>query len=340
MGEPLSPDRVFDFPMDEPEPQHAYDFFAPRLLPGYAGNPNNTNGWIKEDVPFLGELGEPLGAEVDEPLVDLVINELPEPIVEVEEQMVAPVMDMMEDLSMLFRGEDESRDDEFEGPKDDEEVWEMDEEWLMEPVTPPLMSFMPPSSTYEVGSSSTIADERHSLTLSAPRVPVPPSVIRDLCTRMGNLEYGHGFLVKKVIMVSDAGVADSIAIEEIGPRVSTMDGHKQGQQATIQRDETGVGLSQHVQTLHAVVQHRDVQIQQLQTLFAEMSNREGTLMQCILGLDRRLTNVERRPPGPHLSDICVGSDSGHLEIIMIGSTGLGTEDCNCWGNLGHVVALE
>ncbi|GKA92430.1 hypothetical protein Tco_0814355, partial [Tanacetum coccineum] len=58
MGEPLSPDRVFDFLMDEPEPQHAYDFFAPGPLPGYAGNPNNMNGWIEADVPLLGELGD------------------------------------------------------------------------------------------------------------------------------------------------------------------------------------------------------------------------------------------------------------------------------------------
>ncbi|GKE00580.1 hypothetical protein Tco_1388563 [Tanacetum coccineum] len=32
MGEPLSPDHVFDFPMDEPESHPAYDFFAPRPL--------------------------------------------------------------------------------------------------------------------------------------------------------------------------------------------------------------------------------------------------------------------------------------------------------------------
>nr|GFA24051.1 hypothetical protein [Tanacetum cinerariifolium] len=78
MGEPSSPDRVFDFPMDEPEPHPAYDFFAPGQLLGYAGNPNNMNGWIEEDVPLLGELGEvgkPLGAKADEPMVDLVVDE-------------------------------------------------------------------------------------------------------------------------------------------------------------------------------------------------------------------------------------------------------------------------
>ncbi|GKD99516.1 hypothetical protein Tco_1387500, partial [Tanacetum coccineum] len=50
MGEPLSPDRVFNFPMDEPHP--AYDFFAPRPLLRYAGNLNNMNGWIEADVPL------------------------------------------------------------------------------------------------------------------------------------------------------------------------------------------------------------------------------------------------------------------------------------------------
>ncbi|GKB60783.1 hypothetical protein Tco_0916969 [Tanacetum coccineum] len=66
------------------------------------------------------------------------------------------------------------------------------------------MLVMPPPSTYEVGGSSTTAAEGHSL------------------TRMGNLEYGHGQLVKKVITMSDAEVADSIVVREIGPRVSTV----------------------------------------------------------------------------------------------------------------------
>ncbi|GKB03480.1 hypothetical protein Tco_0831623 [Tanacetum coccineum] len=141
------------------------------------------------------------------------------------------------------------------------------------------MPVMPSPSTYEVGGPSTAAAEGHSLTLLAPGVPVPPSVIEDLCTRMGNLEYGHGLLVKKVITVSEAEVADSIAIREIGPRVSTMEDQmqvmasqmvqvvsklEQGQQAATQRDETITGLSQ----------------------------------QCIFGMDRRLADLERRPSRP------------------------------------------
>nr|GFD11310.1 hypothetical protein [Tanacetum cinerariifolium] len=146
----------------------------------------------------------------EELMVDSVIDEVAELMVEVEEQMVALVVDMKEELAMLF-------------------------------------------------------------------------VIKDLCTRMGNLEYGHSQPVKKVIQLSDAKVADGIAIREIIPRVSAIEGHvqvmtsqmvqvvgklekvgtqiEQGQQATTQQDETIEGLSQQVQTLQAAVQQRDMQIQ-------------------------------------------------------------------------------
>ncbi|GJS42289.1 hypothetical protein Tco_0567332 [Tanacetum coccineum] len=112
MDVPPSPDHVFDFPMDEP-----HHFFAHGSLPGYAGNPNNTNGWIEADVSLLGEMGEPLEAKVDEPMVDPVIDELAKPIVEVEEQVVALVMDMEEDLTMLFGDADFSH----HGLDDDED---------------------------------------------------------------------------------------------------------------------------------------------------------------------------------------------------------------------------
>ncbi|GKF52542.1 hypothetical protein Tco_0159452 [Tanacetum coccineum] len=77
MGEPLSPDRVFDFPVDESESHPAYDFFALGPLPRYVGNPNNNNGWIEADVPLLGELG----MVADEPMVDPMVDEIAEPIV-------------------------------------------------------------------------------------------------------------------------------------------------------------------------------------------------------------------------------------------------------------------
>ncbi|GKD17170.1 hypothetical protein Tco_1206328, partial [Tanacetum coccineum] len=65
-----------------------------------------------------------------------------------------------------------------------------------------------------------------------------------------------------------------------------------------QRDETVTGLTQQVQALQVDVQHRDTQIQQLQTIVTEMSIRESTLMRCILGLEKRIAALERRPPRP------------------------------------------
>ncbi|GJR94817.1 hypothetical protein Tco_0266991 [Tanacetum coccineum] len=218
MGEPLSPDRVFDFPVDEPELHPAYDFFAPGPLPGYAGNPNNNNGWIKADVPLLRELG----VVADELMVGLMVNEIVELIVKAEEQVIALVVDMDEDVAMLF-GNDDFKDDDFEG-FDEEEVWEVNEEWLMAPVTPPSMPAVPPPSVYEVGGPSTVAVEGPSFPLPTPGLPVPPSVIEDLSTRLGKLEYGHGQLVKKVIQVSDVEVAAGISIGEIGPRVFVVEG--------------------------------------------------------------------------------------------------------------------
>ncbi|GKB28382.1 hypothetical protein Tco_0867783 [Tanacetum coccineum] len=143
------------------------------------------------------------------------------------------------------------------------------------------MPAVPLPSTYEVGGPSTAAAEGNFLALPTPGFPVPPSVIEDLCTRMGNLEYGHGQLVKNVIQVSDAEVADGITIREIGPRVSAVEGQVQ------------VMASQMVQAVGRL-EH----IQQLQTMVAEMSSHESTLMQCILGMDKCHADLERRPPGP------------------------------------------
>nr|GEV86389.1 hypothetical protein [Tanacetum cinerariifolium] len=89
------------------------------------------------------------------------------------------------------------------------------------------MPIVPPPSTYEVGGPSTAAAKGPSFTLPASGFLVLPSVIKDLSTRMGNLEYGHGQLMKKVIQVSDAEVTDGITIGEIGLRVSAIEGQVQ-----------------------------------------------------------------------------------------------------------------
>ncbi|GKE55326.1 hypothetical protein Tco_1494511 [Tanacetum coccineum] len=138
--------------MDESHP--AYDFFAPAQLLGYAGNPNNNNGWLAADDYLLGVL---------------------------EAMMDAPMMDMEEDLDVLF-GDDDFEDDASDG-FGEEEVWEV-----------------------------------------APGLPVPPSVIEDLSTRLDNLEYGHRQLVQRVIQGSDAEIAAGVTIEEIGPKVLAVEG--------------------------------------------------------------------------------------------------------------------
>nr|GFD54832.1 hypothetical protein [Tanacetum cinerariifolium] len=67
---------------------------------------------------------------------------------------------------------------------------------------------------------STATIEGPSFPLPAPGLPVPPTVIKDLSTRLGNLEYKHRVLMRNIEEVSDAKVADSIAIREIHPRVA------------------------------------------------------------------------------------------------------------------------
>ncbi|GJU88507.1 hypothetical protein Tco_1300930 [Tanacetum coccineum] len=130
MGEPLSPESV-RHSMKRARVASVMILSRYGPLQEYVGNPNNNNRCIKAVVPLLGKLG----AEVDEPMVGPGADEVAEPIVEMEEQ----------------------------GFDDDEEVWEVNEEWLMAPVTPPPM----------------------------PVVPIEHlRVIEDLSTRMGNLEYG------------------------------------------------------------------------------------------------------------------------------------------------------
>nr|GFC78419.1 hypothetical protein [Tanacetum cinerariifolium] len=63
-------------------------------------------------------------------------------------------------------------------------------------------------------------NEGPSFPLPVPGLPVPPIVIENLGTRLGNLEYKHGVVTRKMVEVSDAVVADIIAIEEIHPRVA------------------------------------------------------------------------------------------------------------------------
>nr|GFC19087.1 hypothetical protein [Tanacetum cinerariifolium] len=123
------------------------------------------------------------------------------------------------DEPMKNPGFDEEEElNEFMDDDQDKEI----EEWLMAPVMPPRATVIVP--TYEVGGPSTAIPVGHPLTTMASGVTTQPQVIDDLCVRMSNLEYRYGKLVKKMVIVSDAEAADSIAIREIHPRVTTLEG--------------------------------------------------------------------------------------------------------------------
>ncbi|GJQ97101.1 hypothetical protein Tco_0008240 [Tanacetum coccineum] len=290
MGEPLSPDRVFDFSIDDPH--HAYDFFAPVPLPGYAGNPNNNNGWLAADDYLLGELE---AMEVAEPVVEAEEEQVIAPVIDVAEGHIDALMIVMEeDLAALF-GDDDFEDDASDG-FGEEEVWEVNEDWLMTPTISPPVLVVPPPSVYEVGGPSTAVDEGPSFPHSAPGLPAPLFVIEDLRVAAGVTIREIGprvYAVEGQVQVVVSQIAYAVDIwEQVGAQV------EQGQQAAAQRDETIIGLTQQVQALQIEVQQRDTQIQQLQTTVTEMSSRESTLMWCILGLERRIAALERRPPGP------------------------------------------
>ncbi|GKD85789.1 hypothetical protein Tco_1356943 [Tanacetum coccineum] len=277
MGEPLSPDRLFDFPMDEPH--HAYDFFADAPLLGY------VVGEIAEQmvVPAVGEITEqmvvPAVGEIAEQMVMPAVEEVAEP----------------EDLVALF-SDDDFKDDTSDGFSE-ADVWEVNEDWLMAPTTPPPMLAVPPPSVYEVGGPSTAVVEGPSFPHVAPGLPVPPFMIEDLSTRLASVSIGEiGPRVYAVegqmqVMASQM-VQTADRVEQIGAQVEL------GQQISTQRDETIAELTQQMQALQIEVQQRDMPIQQLQTTVSEMSSQESSMMQCILGLDKRIAALEKRPPGP------------------------------------------
>nr|GEX31934.1 hypothetical protein [Tanacetum cinerariifolium] len=128
-----------------------------------------------------------------------------------EEQVIAPVMDMEEDLAALFGEDDDFEDDDFSD--DDSEGVEEEEVWR--------------------GPSIAVA-EGPFLPYLASGLFAPPFVIEDLSTRLGNLEYGHRQLVQRVNQMVHA----IDRWEQVGAQV------EQGQQTATQRDETIVELTQ------------------------------------------------------------------------------------------------
>ncbi|GJU05244.1 hypothetical protein Tco_1121674 [Tanacetum coccineum] len=155
---------------------------------------------------------------------------------------------MDEDIAMLF-GDDDFEDDASEG-FDEEEVWEVNEEWLMAPATPPLMLALPPPSVYGVGSPSTTAAEGPSFPLPARELPIPPSVIEDLKADVSIEEIGtRVFAIKGQMQVMASQMVHAVnRWEQVGAQV------EQGQQTATRRDEEIAGLTQQEQALQEAVQ--------------------------------------------------------------------------------------
>nr|GFA03722.1 putative reverse transcriptase domain-containing protein [Tanacetum cinerariifolium] len=200
-----------------------------------------------------------------------------------EENLVIPEPNHVEDAhdpnEMVDIPDDEDLPGNMNGwlEEDDDDDWEDDVEWLMAPVTPPRAT-VTVSSTYEVGGPSTAAIKGSSFPLPTPGLHVPPTVIEDLSAYLGNLEYRHGVLMRKM--------------EE-----SRVDTYSSGQMTVPGQDEI-VGLSQQVQTLQTTLYGTELQNQQLWTRVAEMESHVGILMSYILWMEERLTVLEKRLPGP------------------------------------------
>ncbi|GKC80568.1 hypothetical protein Tco_1131342 [Tanacetum coccineum] len=214
-----------------------------------------------------------------------------------DEPMENPDNNPDEDLDMLVGDDDKDDDDKDDG---DEDGWDVDEEWLMAPVTPHSMPVVPPPSTFEVGGSST----------AAPGLPFPvgrplPEVVSSvavhheeiggLCVRIENIDHAHGVLVRKMRDVSDAELDDGIAIGEIRPKVTTLEGQVDG----LREDVDGLmRLKERVQTLESTVQELRKENQKLRDLLSTRDGDQGVLASYVLGLGKRLAMMELQFPGP------------------------------------------
>nr|GEU44368.1 hypothetical protein [Tanacetum cinerariifolium] len=175
--------------------------------------------------------------------------------------------------------------------KDDDDDWEDDVECLMAPLTPPRAT-VTVLSTYVVEGPSTAVVEGPSFPLPAPGLHVPPTLIEELSARLGNLEYRHGVLMRKM----EEAVELVSGLKEIETRVqqveSRVDTYLSGQMAVLGQDVI-VRLSYQVQTLQTALHGAGLQNQELRTKVAEMESYEGILMSYMLWMEERLTVLEK-----------------------------------------------
>ncbi|GJZ74490.1 hypothetical protein Tco_0638955 [Tanacetum coccineum] len=140
-------------------------------------------------IPAIEEIAKPVAVAEEEHVIALVVDVA-------EGQMDAPMMDIEEDLAVIFG--DEDFEDDTSDEDSEEEVWAMNKDWLMALTTPPPVLAVPSLSVYEVGGPSTMVAEGPSF---------PHVALR--------------------LLVSYAKVAAGVTIEEIGSRVYAIEGQVQ-----------------------------------------------------------------------------------------------------------------
>ncbi|GKA04417.1 hypothetical protein Tco_0677198 [Tanacetum coccineum] len=250
MDVPPSPDRVFDFPVAEPKPHPAYDFFAPGSILRYDKAPDNMNRWIEEDGP--------LRADLVEPVVDLVIDD-----------MMAPMENPDKDVDMLMEEDDEDGDDEGE---DDKDGWEVGGPSIAAP-RPPFPVGRPILEVLNDGIA--IGEIQPWVTTLEGRVEVLASQQEQAMTKVGEVE-------GRVLEMQDK--VNNYPCDQVDGLKEDVDGL--------------LGLKGQVQTLESTVQELRKENPKLKGLLSAKDSDYIMLASYMLGLGDRLAAVELQLPGP------------------------------------------
>ncbi|GJT63923.1 hypothetical protein Tco_1015403 [Tanacetum coccineum] len=160
-------------------------------------------------------------------------------------------------------------DDEGEEFNDDEDSdWEVDNEWTMAPVTP-LIVALPP--------------------------PYPMGLVDQLVLHLDYRIRLDDHYLRKLGDVNDAQLDDGIAIGEIRPRVTTLEGKVDG----LRKDVDGLlGREPEVKTLKSTMQRLEEENQQLRYRLTAGKTDQGVLISYVLWMEKCLTSVEQQLQGP------------------------------------------
>ncbi|GKE92207.1 hypothetical protein Tco_1573302 [Tanacetum coccineum] len=157
-------------------------------------------------VPAVDEIAEQIDVhaieEVVEPVVEAEEEQVIAPVVDVVEgRMDALMIDMEEDLVVLF-GDDDFEDDASDG-FGEEEVWEVNEDWLMAPTKlSPVLAVLPPS-IYEVGGPSTAVVEGPSFPQGSDAEIVAGVILGEIGLRVLVVEGQMQVMTSQMIQAMD-----------------------------------------------------------------------------------------------------------------------------------------